>query len=259
MSKILEKLESNEVADFHSTTPSATVLPFIIRVVRTEDHLKKAVEVRSTTYGRHHPEVAEKLSAPEQEDRSPFSLILLAESKIDGAALGTLRIELNTKNRLPVEGLLPPNSECSNKTIAYVTRLGVQARADASLTKLSLFKALHRYCLACQIDWIVVTARPPLDRQYRTLGFLSVYDEDILVPIPWSANIPMKVMSLETISCERVWRKRQHPLYEFMFKEYCPDIQIFQSVSGIWSTPRLNRRLPPNSNILDQILEPIFP
>lgn len=239
------------------TMPSATILPFTIRIVRTEDHLAKAVHIRSRTYGRHHPEVADKLSMPEEEDRAPFSLVLLAESKLDGEALGTLRIETNTKSRLPVEGLLPADSECLNRTIAYVTRLGVQARADASLTKLALFKALHRYCLACQIDWIVVTAKPPMDRQYKTLGFTSVLEEEVLIPIPWSANIPMKLMSLETISCERVWKKNQHPLYKFMFSDFCPDIQIFQSVSGIWNTPRSNRNLPPESSILDQILEPI--
>ena len=240
-----------------ATMPSATILPFTIRIVRTEDHLAKAVHIRSRTYGRHHPEVAHMLSMPEEEDRAPFSLVLLAESKRDGEALGTLRIETNTKNRLPVEGLLPADSECSNQTIAYVTRLGVQAREDASLTKLALFKALHRYCLACQIDWIVVTAKPPMDRQYKTLGFTSVLDEEVLIPIPWSADIPMKLMSLETISCERVWKKNQHPLYKFMFKDYCPDIQIFQSVSGIWNTPRLHRNPPPESRILDQILKPI--
>ena len=244
-------------SSLESSTPSATILPFTIRIVRTEDHLAKAVQIRSRTYGRHHPEVAHKLSMPEEEDRAPFSLVLLAESKIDGEALGTLRIETNTRNRLPVEELLPTESECTSRTIAYVTRLGVEARSDASLTKLSLFKALHRYCLACQIDWIVVTAKPPMDRQYKTLGFTSVFEEDRLIPIPWSANIPMKLMSLETISCERVWRKNQHPLYKFMFKDFCPDIQIFQSVSGIWKTPRLQRNSPPSTSILDQILEPL--
>lgn len=254
--KIYSNESTNDYSFDQSNQPTAVQLPFTVRIVRTEEHLSKAVSVRAKTYGRHHPEVAETLSNAEVADRAPFSLVLLAESKANETALGTLRIETNSRDRLPVESLLPEDGFFAGKTIAFVTRLGVSNHPESSLAKLALFKALHRYCLACQIDWIVVTARPPMDRQYNRLGFIDVYSDKRLVPINWSGNIPMRIMALETFSCERKWKEINHPLYKFMFLDYCPDIAIFQSVSGIWSTPRMRKSAPPSSAQLDPILGP---
>ena len=234
--------------------PDAIQLSFRVRIVRTEEHLTKVVQVRTASYGRHYPETAELLQSPEYVDRTAFALILLAESKADGSALGTMRIETNTRGPLPVEGLLPSDSPYSARTLAFVTRLAVHAVPDATLVKLALFKALHRYCLACQIDWIMVTARPPMDRQYLRLGFTDVYDSGTLVPISWSENIPMRLMALETISCEREWRRIGHPLYAFMINDYTPDIEIFNSVSGIWARPRNRAPNVPDEAQIDAIL-----
>jgi hypothetical protein len=194
------------------------------------------------------------LQSPEDADRAAFALILLAESKADGSALGTMRIETNTRGPLPVEALLPSDSPYSARTIAFVTRLAVRAGADATLVKLALFKALHRYCLACQIDWIVVTARPPMDRQYLRLGFMDVYKSDTLLPISWSENIPMRLMALETISLEREWRGIGHPLCELFFDDYTPDIEIFSSVSGVWARPRHRVANVPDESHIDAVL-----
>jgi len=234
-------------------SPAALSLPFVVRIVRTEEHLEKAVKVRAESYGKHHPEVAEQLKQAENSDRAPFSLVLLAESKDTSVPLGTLRIETNARAPLAIEELLPRNSEYSTRTIAFVTRLAVRAGHDASLVKLALFKALHRYCLACQIDWIVVTARPPMDRQYVRLGFIDVYDKNTAIPIPWSAGIPMRIMALETISCERIWLSQNHPLYRFMFVDYCPDIEVFSSVNGTWGRPRATTVGLPTQGQLDEV------
>ncbi len=233
--------------------PAALQLPFTIRIVRTEEHLSKAVEIRALSYGRHFPEVGERFRSPEEADRAAFSLVLLAEAKSDGEALGTLRIETNSKGPLAVEGLLPAHSPYSGRAIAFVTRLGVKNGPDASLVKLTLFKALHRYCLACQIDWIVVIARPPMDRQYVKLGFSDVYRPGTLIPIRWADNVPMRLMALESISCEREWRAAQNPLYKFMFVDYCPDIAIFNSVTGIWAQPRATTAALPSAKDLEEV------
>lgn len=233
--------------------PTCVELPFSVRIVRTEEHLSKAVEVRSLSYGRHFPEIGEKFRTAESEDRAAFALILLAESKIDGEALGTLRIETNVQGTLPVETLLPNTSKLLRKPIAFVTRLGVRNGALAGLVKLTLFKALHRYCLASQIDWLAVVARPPLDRQYVKLGFEDVYSSQTLISIPWADGVPMRLLALETISCEREWRLKKNPLYKFMFEDYCPDITVFSSVTGVWSKPRASVSPLPSSKDLDSV------
>lgn len=235
--------------------PEAVQLSFRVRIVRTEEHLSKAVRIRAESYGRHHPEVAELLQAPEEADRAPFALVLLAESKQDGTALGTMRIETNARSPLMIERLLPRDSRYAAKTTAFVTRLAVKGGGrEASLVKLALFKALVRYCLACQIDWILVTARPPMDRQYEALGFVDVYGNDMLVPIPWNQDIPMRLMALETLSCVKDWDRDSHPLYAFVFIDYTPDIEIFSSVSGAWTRPRTKPASVPPGSSVDDIL-----
>jgi len=233
--------------------PDALSLPFTVRIVRTEEHLSKAVDIRARSYARHFPEDGERFKTPEDEDRAPFSLVLLAESKADGEALGTLRIETNLKTPLPIEGLLPAQSQYTGSPIAFVTRLGVKSFPDASLVKLTLFKALHRYCLASQINWIVLCARPPMDRQYLRLGFHDIYDEHMLVPIRWSGNIPMRLMALQVITAEREWLRTGHPLYKFMVLDYCPDIEVFSSVTGVWGRPRSRAAQLPTARDLETV------
>jgi hypothetical protein len=248
------KAPSSERQVSEVAPPDAIELSFRVRIVRTEEHLTKAVQIRAASYGRHHPEVAQLLQAPEHADRSAFALVLLAESKADGSALGTMRIETNTRGPLPVEGLLPSDSPYAAQTMAFVTRLAVRAGPDATLVKLALFKALHRYCLACQVDWIIVTARPPMDRQYLRLGFVDIYDADTLLPISWSNNIPMRLMALNTISLEREWLRIGHPLYSLFFNDYTPDIEIFNSVSGVWARPRNRVANVPDEAQIDLML-----
>jgi hypothetical protein len=231
----------------------AVSLPFTVKCVRTEEHLLKAIDIRAETYKRHHPILGKSLKEAEPADRAQFSLVLLAESKQDKQALGTIRIETNLAAPLYAETLLSKDSKLKGRTIALVTRLGVLNTEHAQLVKLTLFKALHRYCLACQIDWIFVTAKPPMDRQYLRLGFEDLSTDSSLVPIPWSKNISARLLGLETITAESKWRAESHPLYKFMILDYCPDIEIFSSVSGIWTRPRARRQSLPSEELLRDI------
>ena len=70
-------------------------LPFTIRVVRGGDALQKAITIRQAAYGRHVPEFAAKLGSPEPNDHDRGSVVLLAESRMDGSPVGTMRIQTN--------------------------------------------------------------------------------------------------------------------------------------------------------------------
>src|SRR3972149_6130086 len=78
-------------------------LPFAVKVVRSEEELSRAVHIRQVAYGRHVPEFAKMLSAPEPLDREEGSVVLLAESKLDGSPLGSLRLQSNRYGKLCVE------------------------------------------------------------------------------------------------------------------------------------------------------------
>lgn len=219
-------------------TIQATVFPFTIRIVRNEEQLSRAVNIRAEAYERHWPNLYAQLRSPEAQDRDPNSLIFLAEMKDDGQPVGTLRVDTNLTSELPLgpDIRLPP--EIRNQTIAYVTRLGVKQGAIGSTVKLALFKSLHRYCFAKQLAWMLVGIRPPGDRDYVRLGFTDVFDKDRLIPIGSSGGVPVRLMSFEVGSAERRWKDSGNPLYEFMFSRYHPDIEVFASVSGMWTRPR---------------------
>ena len=100
-------------------------LAFSVRVVRNDKDLSKAVGIRHAAYARHMPEFAEKLRHAESLDAEPGVAVLLAESKLDGSALGTLRIQTNAHMPLAVEQSVALPRWMRDRPLAEVTRLGV--------------------------------------------------------------------------------------------------------------------------------------
>lgn len=229
-------------------------LPFRVRIVRNEEQLEKAINIRAKAYERHWPNLYVQLQTPEEQDRNPNSLIFLAEMKNTGEPVGTMRVDTNLVTPLPLAESLQLPERISSKTLAYVTRLGVKQGRDGSLVKLALFKTLHRYCIAKQLHWLLVGIRPPGDRDYVRLGFSDIFEAQKLVPISSSNGTPVRLMCFEVITAERRWKETENPLYKFMFIDYHPDIEIFSSVSGMWSQPRqgTSARLSERVQIYDQ-------
>lgn len=212
--------------------------PFVIRLARTDEQLRKAVTIRAQAYGRHVPTLAQLLAEPEPVDRQRGTVVFLAEGKEDGAALGTIRIQTNRMRPLRIEESVELPAMLRGRLLVEVTRLAVTAGKRGALVKYGLFKALHRYCLATQIEWIVIGARPPLDRGYLALDFEHLMPRRELVPLRHSNDIPHHVLGFEVVSAERRWRERAHPLYDFMCRQFHPDIAVFASVSSVWERPR---------------------
>ncbi len=66
--------------------------------------------------------------------------------------------------------------------------------------------------------------------------------------LPSSHGIPGRMMSFEVATAERRWREAGHPLYDFMFVQYTPDIDVFSSLSGAWVQPREDEGLFAHQN-----------
>lgn len=90
---------------FEATPPKMVeeVLPFTVRLVGDDQDLSKAVQIRHSAYARHLPTFAETLKTPESADSEEGVVVLLAESKLDGSPLGTMRIQTNEFKPLCVE------------------------------------------------------------------------------------------------------------------------------------------------------------
>ena len=224
-----------------SRGPRPVALLFTVRLVRTTDQLERAVNVRSMAYAKRLPSLARTLGTAETEDRFRDSIILLAESKETLAPVGTLRIRSNLHGPTEFETELVLPSKFQGHSIAHVSRLGVASGRAGVQVKLALFKALYRYCLATQIEWIMATGIPPRDRDYLSLQFEDVFPDGGLVTLPSSMGIPARLMAFNVRTAEQRWRETDHPLYDFMCHQIHEDIRIFDSVSGAWATSRSRR------------------
>ncbi len=217
-------------------------LPIRVRLVRTENQLNKAIKVRADAYGRHTPGFADALRVIEPDDVERSSIVLLAESKVTGEAVGTLRIHTNFDQPTYLERILTLPEIVRGAAIAYVTRLAVTHGPNGSSVKLAMFKALYRYCLATQISWILAVAREPVDRDFVRLGFQDILPDGTKLRRPADfGEVDVRPLYFDVLEAEHRWRETGHPLYDFMVRKVHPDIEIFTSVSSSWATPRQSR------------------
>ncbi|MGD9944582.1 MAG: hypothetical protein AB7L76_12020 [Burkholderiaceae bacterium] len=213
-------------------------LPFTVKLVRTEMQLRKAVKVRADAYLRHAPQLGRQLIEPEAADRAAGNVVLLAESKETGDPEGSIRIETNFDSRTEFEALLPLPPQFEGKTMAQVSRLGIRTGPGGTLVKQALFKALYRFCLATQIDYMMVAARTPVDRDFLKLGFTEAFTSPTLLHYPKQGRKMLRLFAFDVAAGERMWQQGAHPLYRFMIVDFHPDIEIFSSVRGMWGKPR---------------------
>ena len=200
-------------------------LPFTIRVVRDDGALRKAVTIRQSAYGRHVPEFAAKLGAPEPNDHDAGSVVLLAESKLDGSPVGTMRIQTNRFRDLTIEQSVALPQWLENRSMAEATRLGVALGRTGRLVKTALFKALYFYCLESEIEWMVIGARSPLDRMYEALLFQDLFPGE-LIPLRHFDNIPHRILAFDIQGARAQWEDARHPLLDFMCYTNHPDIDL---------------------------------
>lgn len=216
-------------------------LPFRIRIVRNDEQLASAVRIRAEAYSRHVPTLGEVLSAPESIDRDTDIIVFLAESKLDGEALGTVRIQTNFSGPLSIQDSIDLPGEFLGRPLAGISRLGVKAGSRGRLVKIALIKAMYRYCFAKQVEWALIGARAPLDAEYLQLGFVDVFPDQLPRPLLSARGLPHRILASDVVSAERRAYLSKHPFYEFMFRRFHPDIEVFSSVSNMWSRPRIER------------------
>ncbi len=228
-------------------------LPFTVRVVSNQTDLAKAVSIRAEAYGRHMPEFAEKLRTPEALDIEPGVIVLLAESKLDGAPLGTLRIQSNAYMPLKVEQSVSLPIWLRDRPLVEGSRLGIVGGSIGRLVKMVLIKATLIYCENEGIDWAIVAARSPLDKQYDQMMFEDLYPEQGFIPMRHGNNIPHRVLGFEIDTGHDRLVQANHPMLKFMRFTNHPDIdvqidrnvnwgELFPAPSALRAAPPLGRR-----------------
>lgn len=201
-------------------------LPFTVRVVSNEMELAKAVTIRHQAYARHLPAVAATLDKPESLDRDGDSVVVLAESKLDGSPVGTMRIQSNRDRMLALEHSVALPDWLQGRSMIEITRLGVAEGRIGRLVKTVLVKAGFQYALLNDLDWIVIAARSPLDTLYEKLLFQDVFPDFGFIPMRHAGNIPHRVLAFDVQHAYETWSAARHPLLDFMCRTHHPDLQI---------------------------------
>jgi hypothetical protein len=199
-------------------------LPFTVRQVSSKEDLAKAVHLRYLAYARHLPLFAEALKSPEADDTDDSAIVLLAESKLDGSPLGTVRIQTNLFSPLNMEQSIVLPNWLQGKSIAEVRRLAVAPGNPGRLVKMVLLKTVYQYCAHNHLDWILVAARRPLDRTYEHLTLRDILDGKTFIPLPRANNVPHRVLGLETKTFHARLTEVKHPLLDFFFHTQHLDI-----------------------------------
>ena len=138
-------------------------LPFTIKRVQTDEDMRKAVQIRHAAYARHVPEFAQTLLEPELSDYDDSTIVLLAESKLDGSPLGSMRMQTNQRRQLSVEESIALPAWLQGRRLAEVTRLGIDGGRIGRLVKIALIKACFEYC-EDNADRLPGADRPRADR-----------------------------------------------------------------------------------------------
>lgn len=201
-------------------------LAFEVREVRTQDELFKVVALRHAAYSRHLPELGRRLTAPEPADTEPGHTVLLAENRLDATALATMRVQTNDFGPLTLERSLELPPWLKGHRLVEATRLAVADNVRGRYVSFVMFKAFWQFCLEREIDWMVVCARPPLDRIYMSLLFEDVVPGGSLVPLKHAGDIPHRALAFNVRTSEARWRTARHSMYPFMALTLHPDIRI---------------------------------
>jgi hypothetical protein len=219
-------------------------LPIRVRIVRTPEQLEGVCELRSLAYGQRNPALGELLKKPEEVDFDPGTVVLLAESKEDGQAVGSMRIHTNLFQPVPMQSVVDMPENLQGQLLAEACRFCARPSFNSPMVRLSLFKAIYLYCFANQVQFLLCGARAPLNELYKSLGMVPLDggSEEIWRPVSYAGNLDHSMLMLDVLLAEKHWRESGHPCYEFVGRTYHPDIQIFSAVSSVWARSRADDR-----------------
>lgn len=206
-------------------------LAFRVRLVCSEAQLLRVQALRQTAYGRHLPEQAAAFGNADPQDRTPGTVIFYAEDKASGQVVGSARIQSNRHAPLQIEGSIELPAEQRGRLLAEITRLCVLPGYDHKV-RLALVKASHLFCIAMQIGGVVAGSRRSLARMYESLGFADLYGDERMCALRHAGGLPHRVLFRDTVTSEAMARERRHPDYDFVFRDFHPDIEVFEALGA---------------------------
>jgi len=204
-----------------------SLLPFRIIEARTEAELEQVARIRSVSYGRHLPDLAETMKCPDANDRNPAYKSLLALSKLDGSCLGTVRIQIADTEQsecLQFEQSFALPAALRQGKVAEIARLAIPQDKSSLSVRIMLIKAAYWYCRFSKVSHVFLCARRPLDRFYKGFDLADLTPGAEFVNMAHIGNVPHRIFWFHSRDIEAHWKSISNPMYPLFFRTLHPDV-----------------------------------
>ncbi len=230
-------------------------LPVVVRVARSNDDLRQVRAVRAAVAGAADSG-ADRAEADAHFDLQSHATLLLAQSHRDGESLGSLRILVSDRGPLTAAARVELPAGLQSASIAEASRLAVRPGRQATLVRLMLWKAFHRFCLAAQIDTMLIAVHESAARQYEWLGFSDALPTGTRLAAV-AGSTAQRLLKLGVFEAHERSLRIGHPLHDFFFVERHPEIDLLASVGKRRPNARPGRpvQLPDHAGIAAQLQE----
>jgi hypothetical protein len=207
--------------------------PYSIRIARTALQLQTAVEVRYQAYSEKLQALASKVKQPGPLDYEHEPVVLLAESRLTGEAVGTLRLNTGPGILGMLDDIDLPDNILGER-VAFVSRMAVVGTVhERQLVRNLMQKACFQLCIAKQLNRMLLLAVEPRERLFYRCGFSDVFEDGKARHPAFLEHFPVKALYADTYGMERHWKEQKHPLYDFLFRTFHPEIEVFSSLSSL--------------------------
>lgn len=224
--------------------PQAEAAPRLrIRIARTEEQIQQAVAVRYQAYAERLTGLAGDVAIKEDLDRTVDPVILLAEDAVTSQVIATARLNSGPGVREMLAQIDLPSAYASDR-LGYFSRMAaIGSPVAKKIARGLLHKALLQICMAKQVDRMLLLVGNVRSKLYLPWGFQPVFPQSKLLHPEIVHGRPVNLFQLETRKAETTALKLGGPLYDFLFRTYHDEIEVFNSLSSIPSrtTPASTR------------------
>ena len=200
-------------------------LPFVVRLASAERDLLDVVSLRSQTYSRHNAPAARLVRTPEDQDLRGDGVVLVARSKLDGTAVGSVRVQTRVHRPLMVESAMQLPDEVVAGNPVELMRGSITNGIAGRMVSATFAKATFLLCNRLAFSHVIVTCREPVDLMYRAYLFDELLGGE-LIDLPYSPGARHKVLCLPMDKATERWQRHNPPLLDFMMNMEHPDIQV---------------------------------
>jgi hypothetical protein len=169
----------------------------------------------------------------EDLDRTVDPVILLAEDATTSQIIATARLNSGPGVREMLAQIdLPP--AYANDRLGYFSRMAaIGSPVAKKIARGLLHKALLQICVAKQVDRMLLLVGNVRSKLYMPWGFQPVFPQSSLLHPEIVHGRPVNLFQLETRKAEATALQLGGPLYDFLFRTYHEEIEVFNSLSSV--------------------------